>query len=225
MRRFWLAGLLFGAQCVFAQLADDTLTITVTSNTALPADQAVITVVAVTPLNTPLDDVLGALQAVDLKISDVSSASTFTGALPADPKTVWYFNRAVPLANLNQFLATLAGVQKAIESDHPGWDLSYSVAGTQASPESRAAQTCPWPSLVSYAQKEAQQVAAAAAVKLGPVVGLSDIPAGVSVPTAVVRRGDFSQTISGILVSPVLSNFALPPSASCSLTVQFKLVR
>jgi hypothetical protein len=216
MRIIRLFALLVAVQALaLAQLDPDTLTINVTRNVLLQPDQVGINVFVNAPANSSLDDVLAALPGTGLTAANLISASA--SGLNGQATTEWSFSLAVPLAKLKDALAALQNAK-----DNSTVDVTFfTTFELQTSPELLASQTCPYASLVSYAKTQAQKVAVAAGVNVGPIVGVSDSPGG-SVPTAIAYA---------VLASPfgVLSDFLLgSPSpgrtASCSMSVQFKLV-
>jgi len=92
---------------------------------------------------------------------------------------------------------------------------------------------CVWPALLSDAQAEAQRLAAAAGVTVGPIVALSDERAGITrtvVSASGLRFGDFGGVIGGVIGQfplPRLPAYIPPiiPAPNCALTVQFKFLR
>jgi uncharacterized protein YggE len=137
----------------------------------------------------------------------------------------WTFIFGVPFAKLKDTLSALARVQQAV-SRNRGMNLSYSVLTSQVSPELQNSQQCAFPALVSAAQRQAQAMAGVAGVRVGPIVALSQGSSGVLAAAAIpAYRGDY-QFISGT-GAVGLSSFLLaaPTTTTCSLTVQFKLLR
>jgi uncharacterized protein YggE len=94
--------------------------------------------------------------------------------------------------------------------------LTFFVSGTQVS----TTPSCPLPALVSDARKQADSMAAAAGMRAGPIVSVSDQPAATALPDIIY--GHFSAA-AFLVVNPFPSYIA-PQSPSCSLTVQFKLL-
>jgi hypothetical protein len=204
---------------LFAQVSDRTLTVTVTQSINVQPDVAVFSIAVSTPVNLVVDDVVAVLAPAGVKATDLSNVSSYTVALQPAPQSVWYFTPQVPLTRLNDELAALARLQQSLAKSNPTWNLTYGVAGTQVSDAAKPA--CAWPTLVSYARSHAQQVAAAAGVKAGAIVGLSDSPGGVAgVPVAAVRFGDFASSIIGVIAA---IPYIPPPPATCAMAVQFAL--
>jgi hypothetical protein len=213
MRIIQLFALLVAVQALaLAQLDPDTLTINVTRNLLLQPDQVGINVFVNVPANSSLDDVLAALPGTGLTAANLISASTI--GLNGQSTTEWSFSLAVPLPKLKDALTALQTAKDTSTADV----TFFTTAGLQTSPQLLASQPCPYPSLVSYAKTQAQKVAAAAGVNVGPIVGVSD-SGDVSVAGYVIA--DF------VSITGSLSNFLLgrpSPSVSCSMAVQFKLL-
>jgi uncharacterized protein YggE len=133
------------------------------------------------------------------------------------------------LSRINETVASLVRVQQRIATDHRNFQFGFNIVQLQVSAEQQAAQVCAYTALLSYAQTQAQRVAAAAGVRVGPVVGIADAGGvsgaiGYAAPSqwfttpGFVRSGDFSG-LTGFLLAPP----AITPA--CSMTVQFKLLR
>src|SRR5207249_8447739 len=170
------------------------------------------------PVNATLDDVIAAVQGTGAGLANLTGVYTFQ-ASGEEVATGWTFSIAVPFAKLNDTLAALVRIH-----DESPMYVSFYIEGMQTSPELQASQPCPYPSLVSYARTQVQKVAAAAGVRVGQVVGISDTPSGetVAIPTLAFGIGD---TASGPL-GGIAFGLAIPePAATCAMTVQFKLLR
>ncbi len=225
MRALTVIGLFLLSLCpVFGQLDDNTIAITASRPAIIQPDQAVLGIFVSAPPNTGLDDVLGLLSGLGLTASNLTGVSGGGGGQLATGVQItasWSFSLAVPFTKLNDVLATLGRIQKALTqpgSGQSGLVLTYSVQGTADSPELQAAHPCALPTLVSDARTQAQKVAAAAGFQVGDIVGISDvgqIAASFFPVLSVVRTGilGFSSGLGGFT--------ALQPA--CSLTVQFRL--
>jgi uncharacterized protein YggE len=203
----------------FAQLDDNTLTVTASRQLpALQPDQAVIAVAVESAPTATLDDVLAALNGSGITAANLVTATSLGGAT-----SDWIFRLSVPLANLS---ASLAALQKVVDSSSLAAD--YAVESLQVSSALQASQQCPYPALVSDAQTQAQQLATAVGAKVGPIVALSN--GGSSSSNS---SGTFAATLtqvgSGVPVSDVLGLAGLlapqPSTATtCTMVVQFGLV-
>jgi hypothetical protein len=220
MRALRLAALVLAIQAMaLAQLDPDTLTINVTRNLLLQPDQVSINVFVSAPADSSFDDVLAALQGSGLTAANLTAAYTFMGS--SDPTTDWSFSLAVPVAKLKDAIAAL---QKA--QDSSALDITFFTAGPRTSPELLASQPCPYATLVSYARTQAQKVADAAGVGVGPIIGVSDSPGGVgaAVTIAVLAAFDPTTGIPSLGGSSGFSAWFSPVSSPCTMAVQFKLL-
>jgi hypothetical protein len=192
--------LIVTAGLMFAQLDSDTITITATGQTPVlqPAELNVsLGVYAVRELG--LEDVLKALAGVAVSERNLIgvSESRFIGVcIPSgnncSPTKSWNFAFTTPLTKLNETMRALASIDAARQ---PGISIYYSFSSDAAA----AATDCAYPTLISQAQRQAQNIAAAAGVRVGGIVAMSDgtggsQAGGFAVPTAVFRAGDFLQS-------------------------------
>src|SRR5207244_348928 len=126
MRTFVL-GLLFLAYA----LGEDSLTITASRSITLQPDQAVFGMYVTSPLNTDLNDVLGALAESGItadNFSNLSSSRTSTGNgnNPQYVETLnWRFILNVPFSRLKDTTGMLTALQQSIELNNSGLKLSY----------------------------------------------------------------------------------------------------
>jgi len=172
----------------------------------------------------PLDDVLGELKSVGVTAANLTEPlnGVFSIALPAPgnpPPVVWGFTLPVPMTGLNGTLAALAALPQNLS-------VTYAIQGTQVSTGLQAANPCPYPALLSDAQRQAQALAQAAGGMVGPIVAISDQPASGAAPSAVELAGDFSAILNftgGLGYSNTVNSQMASPPPTCSLTVQFKL--
>jgi Protein of unknown function (DUF541) len=131
------------------------------------------------------------------------------------PTATWTFQTAISLTDLQSTIATLTQLQKTL-----GSKLSFDLSSTRPS----TLPACPLTALVSDARKQAESMAAAAGMRVGPIVSLSDAPppptVAVTFPVVVINPFlAIPSTLSGVFSSTV----ATTPPPFCSLTVQFKL--
>lgn len=216
----------------FAQLDDDTLTVTASRTVKLQPDQIVVGVTVSAPSDAALDDVVSALSGTGIAAANLSSAYTSLLQVLPQPATQWTFTLPVSFARFNGVLSALAKIQQTLRPNSSGMNLTYFVQSTQVSPELQAANPCAYTSLMGDAQRQAQNLAAAAGVKVGAVVALSDGFSGAPYPGAIVpanRNGDFSAILGGAIAiyDPLIGNpfFVNTAAPACSMTVQFKLLR
>jgi uncharacterized protein YggE len=211
--------LLAAAATAFGQLEDDSLTVTATRTTSLQPDQATVSIYLSAPAGGSLDDAVVALQGSGVAASDLASVNSYTG----DNSLEWVFNRTVSFFQLKTTLAALDSIQSALAQK-----VSYFVQGSVSPEAQQAPALCPLPAMVADARAQAQRVADAAGVRVGPVVSLSQAQPTGLVAAPVFRSGNF---VSAAGVSPVsflvgvISQSPPPTGSSCGITVQFKLLR
>jgi hypothetical protein len=223
--------LLFLACCpaALAQRDSNVLTVTATRNLNLQPDQATLMVNVTTSVNTSLDDVLAALQPTKITVASFAFVGTaFSGSASGNSLAagvlnegwMWTFTPTVPLPGLPAALASLAKAQPVLSQSSNPMDLEYYVQGASLSSQLLASNPCPYTAVFSDAQTQAQKVAAAAGITLGPVVALSDGSGTV---------GQLSGVYIGFAIAAgqlTAGNFveSLPPTTPfCTLVVQYSL--
>lgn len=212
MRRFFLTTLfLTSASLVFGQLDSDTATIQASRSVNLTPDQVVFSVSASAGPSTGLDQVVAALSN-----SGITAANfvRVTGGADNQSPLQWLFTLAAPLAKIKATVASLTALQQSIAQNNSGLTLSFQVQGTQVSPESIQSQACAAKDLVADAQAQAQNMAAAAGLFIGPIVEISD-------GTSVV--GTVSTGVPVSIVADFVPSSVLP--SGCYIEVKFKLLR
>lgn len=217
MRR--LLVLLACCPVALAQLGSNVLTVTATRSLNLQPDQANLMVNVTSNVNTALDDVVAALQPANITAANLTGVSTnFTGANGAGEAWYWTFTLRVPLSALKGTLASIVMVQQTLPSAPDPMTVDYYVLGAWFSSQLLASNPCPYTAVFSDAQTQAQMVAAAAGLTLGPVVALTDGSGVTLEPVAEY----------GVLSAARLSLgsvFEEPPTTapSCTMVVKFKL--
>src|SRR5581483_1600437 len=217
MRRLLL--LLLAAVPVFAQLPSNTVSVTASRSMILQPDQVLFTLTVSSGLSTTVEQAAAALARFGITSADLTGVQN-----PAATSLAWNFSLATPLTNLTTTLASLVQLQQAIGQNTSGLTLTFSVTGTQVSPqlqESQQSQSCSDSDLIADATAQAQKLASAAGRTLGPILRLTNAPVSqqLSQPAfAAARLGSFT-------VSNFLSVLLLPQVPStCSLTVVFQLL-
>jgi len=212
--------LLAAASSAFAQLDSNVLTITASRQLNVQPDQVSLSMYVTTDANQTLDNVLSALQGTKITAADLSSVNTAAGS-----ELQWLFTPTVSFSDLNKVLAALG----ALQANGP-ITVNYFYLNATASQQAVASQPCPYPALINDAQTQAQKLAAAAGVTVGPIVSLAQGGAPGVVPVAAARLGDFSSFLLGnplpVAIYDPLTALAFATSGSssaCTLTVQFKL--
>jgi hypothetical protein len=212
-----LSILLLTAAPIFAQLPPKTVTITATRSIAPQADQFVFGVSVTSGTATTLDQITGALSGLGITSASLSGVDSSNATM-----LQWNFTLAVPISNLPATITLLTKLERSIGQNNSGLMLTFSVNGTQASQQlqqSQQSQACSNAGLISDATAQAQKLASAAGLTLGPIVKLTTA-ALVESPISGVF-GAATVALVGYVV-PVPNNYSAP--LSCSLTVQFQLL-
>ena len=205
---------------LFAQLDNDTITITASrAVSAVGPDEVRLLVTVTADPGKSLEEVLSALEGLGLTERDlmgVGPIGTCTSTLGCpDIPLEWWFETTNPIGDLKQMLAKMSGLDLTGRS---GLSVAYSITS-----DASAAPDCPLAALISQARQQAQSVAAAAGLGAGSVVALSDGKA-VVVQTAIAGADDFGQSPPGT-ASVLLTSPSPAVASACTTVVQFKLLR
>lgn len=208
MRNIVRAGLLLLAPALLlAQIEPGTLTITASQQVNPQPDQAVFDVYVSAPVTKGLNDILAELPGTGITAADLYYVST-----PSAGYFTWSFEVDVPLSNIQATVAALAAAQQTVNPLNQG-GVTFYTDGLQVSPALLASQTCPMASLVSSAQAQAQTIANAAGLSLGPILSLNTSGTG-----ALWFNPAFGFTLRAPFV---VSGEASP---NCSVAVTFRLL-
>ena len=203
-----LVALLVGMP-IFAQLESHTVTITASRQIALQPDQVVFGLSVSSAGSASLDQIVAALSGLSI------TAANLTGVSNSDPKTLqWRFTLAEPLSNLTAAIASLTKLQQTIGRNASGLTLDFGANGLQASPQLRQSQSCSDADLIGDARMQAQKLAQAEGITVGPILRLSNIilqPP--SAPDFYFISGSFADFLLGPAPAPV----------TCALVVEFQL--
>jgi uncharacterized protein YggE len=214
MRKIFLAGLfLLIPALLLGQLESDTLNITASRQMSVQPDQALYYVTVVASPSKGLDDVLAAVQSLGITAANFNGLNTLN-----DGTLEWSFNLPVALAKIQTTVASLVALQQSMAGSNNGMTLTFYNGSLQVSPALAATETCPVTDLVSDARAQAQKLADAAGVSVGPLLSIDTSGYTVS-STVPVYAGVTSLT--GILA--ILSTPA--PPVTCSAVVKFRLLR
>jgi hypothetical protein len=166
-----------------------------------------------------LDQIVGALSGLGVTDTDL------TGTYNSNPPTLsWNFSFTTPLANLTATIGSITKIEQTIAQNNSGLALTFYIGGTQVSQQLQQAQTCPNSDLISDASAQAQKLASAAGMTLGPILRLSNPPSSQPSRPALVAE---NATLTGVLGAYSILEFPLTPPPSpvtCSLSVQFQLL-
>jgi uncharacterized protein YggE len=216
MWKLGLAIFSLAAAPVFAQLPSNTLTVTATRTINLQPDQALFSLSVTSSAATNLGQVVAALSGVGITSANLAGVGNNT----APPSFQWNFTLAVPLSNLTATIASLNNLEQTIAQNNSGLILTFTVEGSQvsqASQQQQQSQPCSNADLIADATAQAQKLAAAAGMILGPVIKLSNAPTPAQI-----------YAVPNLVLLDVVgaASFALsaqPSTATCSLVVQFQL--
>src|SRR5262249_5830899 len=143
-----LAAFLIFTSCAFAQLDSNSVSVTVSRNTALQPDQALFTVAVTSDLNTTLSDVLTAVHPGGLTLANFSSAAPTiqyvqngAGTKPQQLNQS-IFALTTIIGNIKGTTENLTAIQKSVSQNSSGLTLSFSLQGTQVSSQLAQSQTC-----------------------------------------------------------------------------------
>jgi uncharacterized protein YggE len=211
MWKFSLSALYFLAAPAFGQFESHALSITATRSIYVQPDQAVFGLSVSSSAITTLEQAAAPLSGLGITSANLSGE----GSSVVPPSFQWSFTLAAPLSSLTATIGSIVKLQQTIGQNNSGLTLTFSVNGTEVSPQLQQAQSCSNSDLIADATAQAQKLATAAGLALGPIRSLSNAPLAqaYAVPSLVVvtsRLGDFAP---GSFSSPL----------TCSLTVQFQL--
>jgi uncharacterized protein YggE len=231
MRKLTLLTLLLAAVPVFGQLENHTLSISASRSSYLQPDQVLFGLAVTSGATTSLDQVVAALPG--LGITDASLTSEYYSS----PTTlIWSFSYTAPISGLTAAVGSITKLQQTIAQSNSGLALTFTVEGTQVSQQLRQAQSCSNSDLIADATAQAQKLAAAAGLSLGPILKFSNAPSPLLQPSILpvvdVINGSFGATLSlnpGAYGAPGFSDFLIgslvaPTSVPCSLLVKFQLL-
>jgi hypothetical protein len=207
--------ILLAAAPVFAQLDSHTLAISATRSITPPADQVVFGLSVNAAANTTLDQVVGALSGLGITEANLNGISN-SGPLQ------WGFTLVAPLSKLSTTISSLIKLEQTIGQNNSGLTLTFTIEGTQASQQVQQSPSCSDADLIADATAQAQKLAAAAGLTLGPILRVSNVPVAqtYAVPNIVERLGSF---VSGGF-SEFLFATPVPSPVTCSLLVKFQLL-
>lgn len=204
--------LLLAVAPVFAQLPNNTLTITATRSIAIQPDQLVFGLTVSSGTGTSLNQIVAALASLGITSVNLS------GVANNSPGLQWSFTLAVPISNLTATINSLTTLQNTITQNNSGLTLTFIINGTEVSQQfqqSQQAQTCTNANLISDATAQAQKLASVAGMTVGPILQLFNVPL-----TGSVVPNNYAVAVLGIVFNPV--TYSAP--VTCSLSVRFQLL-
>jgi uncharacterized protein YggE len=207
-----LALLLIAAAPVFAQLDSHTLAISATRSITPQPDQVVFGLSVNAAASTTLDQAVGALSGLGITEANLNGIGNL-GPFQ------WGFTLVAPLSKLSTTIGALIKLEQTIGQNNSGLTLAFTIEGTQTSQQS---QSCSNADVIADATAQAQKLAAAAGLTLGPILRVSNVPGAqtYAVPNIVERVGFFA--LGG--VSEFMFAAPVPSPVTCSLLVKFQLL-
>jgi len=192
------------------------------TSTPLP-DQILISISVTSGITFGLDDISNVITQAGVpgaSFSSVYTAYTYDNKGNASPFLQWSFTLTAPLATLKNTIGQLLSAEAALSKQKLGIGLSFSTGALQTSPQAQPA--CSQAALIADATAQAQALAGAAGVSVGPITAMSAAPVTTARlgATLSLLAGDFSA--AQLIVYP---NFVPSPPAqsTCSMLVQFQL--
>ena len=191
-------------------MGSNTLTISATRSTYLQPDQVVFSLSVSSPVSTSLDQVVAALSGLGITSANLSGV----GSNSTPPTQQWNFTLAVPISSLTATIGSITKLEQTFAQNNNGLTLTFSVNGTQVSQHLQESQSCSDSNLIADATAQAQKLAGAAEMTLGPILDLSNAPSTLTfgVPNSFVPVAS-AELLVGSVSSP----------ATCSLVVVFQL--
>jgi len=111
-------------------------------------------------------------------------------------------------------VTALTSLEQSIPQANSQLTMTFTVQGTQVSTALQQAQACNLPGLLADATAQAQKLAAAGGLTLGPILAIAN---------ATLNS---AQASSAAFISGGFSSFLLTPTPqNCSLTVKFAVTR
>ena len=223
MRPLWIVVIAACATCASAaELDNNTVTVVAMQDAARPQQQLSVSVSLLTPVDVGLDQVLATLSDVGITASELSNVYS-PYILPPDSGAItqWSFQHIIGFDRLKTTLTTL----KALQAKLAPVMGSAPVAFHLSSYNGLGAPSCSYSSLLTDARRQADTIAAAAGLRTGAILSLSDGSsvdgaAPVNTPGFVVPNVWFGSALLGVIRTSVVP----PAPNTCYLTVQFKLM-
>src|SRR5262249_9066113 len=138
----------------FAQPGWNSVTVTASRSNTIQSDQLVFSISVHSGPDKNLDDIVSALQPLGVTAANFAGLGNSFGILavqtpPDAPGIYWLFRLPVPVSKYKDTTAQLAALQQSIASMKIGLTLSFSLQGSQASPQALQAAGCDWSGLVA----------------------------------------------------------------------------
>jgi uncharacterized protein YggE len=215
VNRLVTIGLFLASVPAFAQLDPHTLTISANRQINLQPDQVVFGLSVSSSVGTNLGQIVAAVAGLGITSANLTGVNNDLA-----PQLQWTFTLAVPLSSLTATIGSLTNLQQTIAQNNSGLALTFEVNGTQVSAQLQQSQSCSTSDLIGDATAQAQKLATAAGMTLGPILTLSS--AGLIQPAAIQPASLVFFNPNATSVSDFLLGATSPP-VTCSLVVEFQL--
>jgi hypothetical protein len=162
---------------LFGQLNSSTITVTASRGSSQQPDEVSFGVTVESQITQGLNEVVRALTPVGVTQANLSSLYIRTTGTSSSPTRTlaWNFDLRTPIARLKDETASLTSLAQTINRSNSGLGMSFSLGGSF----SQQSLTCDPAALIADARAQAQEIATAATVTTGPVVGIrSDVVDG-----------------------------------------------
>lgn len=192
---FCLAAAAASAQVLPTSPGSDRVEVTVARTMTLKVEEAALSIGIAAPSTASFEAVVKAAEPIGVKESDLQYVSPYygpPGPLPQQANRVAYtFQLRVPAAQLSETLQKVEQLRRSLLASDAGFELAgQGVTGFGASERSReAARAQLLEGALADARSRAESLARAAAVPLGPIVGVTEVsgyPTGPGVPPTTV---------------------------------------
>lgn len=232
LNRTVLFSFILSASLAFGQLDSNSVTVTAIRSANLQPDQVVFSVAVDSGTSATLTDVLAAVQGIGItsaNFSGVSTAPALCYAVVVDPGSPipqtqtlhWLFALPVSLSKIKDTITSLSNLQQSLIQKNSALKLSFSVQGTQVSPQTLQSQNCAAADLIADARAQAQKLTDAAGMVLGGILAMSSSTAN----TTTSMGATAPASLAGLLSVSAVLQPSLYYAQNCSLTVKFALVR
>ncbi len=177
---------------LLGQESADRIQVTATKTAALKADQAILSLNVLAPLTATLEGVLEAVAPMGIQESDLGSVNQISGLPVAIPPTAavsrmsYSFTFKVPYGELSATLQKIDQTRRTLSAGDSGMELAgQGLLGLTASEESRkAARAQLTTDAMAQARARADELAKAAGVTLGRLLGVDEVPVSTAGPLA-----------------------------------------
>jgi uncharacterized protein DUF541 len=157
--------------------APDAITVTATRIAQVDAGQAIFSVNVGADFGTTVEQVVQAIQSTGITAQDLVGVNPYYGPSGPSPARVTYaFNFSVGLAKFKDTITQLDAARRSLLAGTTNLELQYSLWGIFASDAAQEeVRRRLLPQLMADARAKAEDLAKAAGVTLGAVLGVTDL--------------------------------------------------